>query len=147
MAYMFHLQKVLDYRVRVEDEQNRLLGAALQEVEQAKAELARLVDHLERLQADYSSRQREQVDVQGAMLACDYVTYLSARIREQWRVVEECEHRLAEQAKLAEKAMRDRKVMDTLRDKDFSRHQHELNLAEQRLTDEVARFVYLRQKF
>jgi len=143
VAYKFRLQKVLDWRLRLEEEQNCRLGQAYREVAEAKGELGRLQEYLGQLQADYSLRQLSQVDVPGALLAADYLTRLFSRVREQQQVVEQCEQRLAEQLRLAEKALQDRKVMDTLREKEVARRRREAEAVEQRLTDEAARVVYL----
>jgi len=143
VAYKFRLQKVLDWRLRLEEEQNCRLGQAYREAAEAKGELGRLKEYLGQLQADYSLRQLSQVDVPGALLAADYLTCLFSRVREQQQAVAQCEQRLAEQLRLAEKALQERKVMDTLREKEVARCRREAEAVEQRLTDEAARFVYL----
>jgi len=146
LGYMFHLQKVLDYRVKAEEEQNRRLAHTFREMELTKQELARLKTILQNLHEEYSSRQTDNVDIPGAMLACDYVSYLSDLVKRQEQALLQCEERLAEQIRLAEKAMKERKAMDTLRDRDLTRYRQEVNVAEQRLADEIARMNFLRQQ-
>lgn len=108
-------------------------------------EQERLASYLDKVQDDYSTRQSEQMDVPKVMLSCDYIAYLANCVKEQEKTVALCEQRLAEQLRLTEKAMQDRKTMDVLREKDFLKHRHELNLAEQRFNDEMARFAFLRK--
>lgn len=146
MTYTFRLQKVLDWRLQLEEEQNRRLGHAYRETAAAKGELDRLKEYLDKLQGEYSSCQAEQVDVPGALLAADFLSCLSSRLTEQRQLVEQCEKLLAEQVRLAEKALQERKVMDTLREKDFTRYRLEAEALEQRLTDEAAKFAYLKSK-
>lgn len=146
MSYKFRLQKVLDWRLQLEEEQNRRLGHAYRETAAAKGELDRLRDYLDKLQEEYSSCQSEQVDVPGAILTADFLNCLSCRLMEQQQLVEQCERRLAEQMQLAEKALQERKVMDTLREKDFTRCRQEAEALEQRLTDEAARFVFMQNR-
>ncbi len=144
MSYKFRLQKVLDWRLQLEEEQNRRLGHAYRESAAAKGELDRMKEYLDKLQTEYSSCQSERVDVPGALLAADFLDCLSSRLTEQRQLVEQCEKRLTEQVRMAEKALQERKVMDTLREKDFNRYRLETEALEQRLTDEAARYVYLR---
>jgi len=146
VSYKFRLQKVLDWRLQLEEEQNRRLGHAYRETAAAKGELDRLRDYLDKLQEEYSSCQSEQVDVPGAILTADFLNCLSCRLMEQQQLVEQCERRLAEQMQLAEKALQERKVMDTLREKDFTRCRQEAEALEQRLTDEAARFVFMQNR-
>jgi flagellar FliJ protein len=143
VSYKFRLQRVLDWRLQLEEEQNRRLGHAYRETAEAKGELDRLKTYLDKLQAEYSSCQSEQVDVSGALLAADFLDSLSSRLTEQRSLVEQCETRLAEQMRLAEKAQQERKAMDSLREKDFIRYRREAEALEQRLTDEAARYAYL----
>jgi flagellar export protein FliJ len=84
--------------------------------------------------------------VPGALLAADFLNSLSSRLTEQQHQVEQCEKQLAEQVRLAEKALQERKVMDTLREKDFTRYRLETEALEQRLTDEAAKFTYLKAR-
>lgn len=143
MSYKFRLQRVLDWRLQLEEEQNRRLGHAYRETAEAKGELDRLKAYLDKLQAEYSSCQSKQVDVSGALLAADFLDNLSSRLTEQRSLVEQCEQRLAEQIRLAERAQQERKAMDSLREKDFMRYRREAEALEQRLTDEAARYAYL----
>lgn len=143
MSYKFRLQRVLDWRLQLEEEQNRRMGSAYRETAEAKGEMDRLMAYLDKLQAEYSSCQSEQVDVPGALLTADFLDSLSFRLTEQRLLVEQCEKRLAEQVRQAEKTRQERKAMDSLREKDFIRYRREAEALEQRLTDEAARYVYL----
>ncbi|MBS4032702.1 MAG: flagellar export protein FliJ [Clostridiales bacterium] len=145
LAYAFSLQKVLDYRIKAEEEQQRNLAKAFHDVESARREQERLTSYMDKVQDEYSTRQSEQMDVPKVLLSCDYVAYLANCVKEQEKMVALCEQQLAEQLRLTEKAMQDRKTMDVLREKDFLKHRHELNLAEQRFNDEMARFAFLRK--
>lgn len=146
MGYLFNLQKVLDYRVKSEEEQNRRLAHTFREMELTKLELSRLRKVLESLHDEDSSRRTELVDIPATLLACDYVAYLSSVVKEQEHALFRCEERLAEQIRLTEQAMKERKAMDTLRDRDLSKYHHELNVAEQRVSDEIARMNFLQQR-
>lgn len=140
--YQFPLQKVLDYRKTKEEEEQRALGVAVREKEVAEAELTVLQEDLSRMQDEVLQCQVRQVDIQRTLVASDYTTFLSSRVKEREQTLSRLEERLHEQLRMTEKAMQDRKVMDTLRDKGERFFQHELNQAEQRENDELARFVY-----
>ena len=140
--YQFPLQKVLDYRKNKEDEAQRHLSKAVLETEVVKTELTKLHDDLGKVQEEFSQCQSAQIDIQHALLACDYTNLLGTRIKEREDSLSRLEARLQEQIRLTEKAMQDRKVMDTLRDKGQLQYQHEQNQVDQRQNDEMARFMY-----
>lgn len=145
LVYSFPLQKVLDYRKNREDEEQRRLGQITREAEAAGAAVAVLRDDLLRLQEDVVSCQSRQIDVQRALLDCDYTKLLSNRIKEGERLAAEVEARLRQQLLLTEKSWQERKVLDKLREKGETRFSREINQAEQRQTDEIAGFMYQQQ--
>ena len=144
MTYKYNLQKVLDYRLKSEDEEHRRLAGLFQEVDEARAQLNFFREELAYFQTEYSSGQKEQVNVLATMLASNYITFMNDRIKEQEQLLEKCEGRLKEQIHLTEKAMKERKTMDTLRDKDYARYRNELRVSEQRQNDEIACLSHIR---
>ncbi|MDW7651567.1 MAG: flagellar export protein FliJ [Bacillota bacterium] len=143
--YVFKLQKVLDYRKRKEDEEQLRLSQAHLDTEAAKNRLALLKEDLQTMQKNFALCQSSRVDIPSAVLACDYTAHLAARIRESEKAVAELESKLRSQVSLTEKAMQERKVMDTLRDNGCERYRYEVHQAEQRHNDEMAQFMYLRK--
>lgn len=145
LAYIFSLQKVLNYRIKAEEDQQRSLAGAFRDVESARMEKERLVSCINKVQDDYSACQSKQMDVPEALLSCNYIAYLVRCVKEQEENVALCEQRLVEQLRLTEKAMQERKTMDVLKEKDLLKYQGQLNREEQNLNDEMARFIFLRR--
>lgn len=141
--YSFPLQKVLDYRIRLEEKEQLALACLHSEKEAFVKELDKLREHL-RAVMEEQSFDRQQVDISGMILACDYIGYLANQVKAGEEGLVLLDERLRDQTKLTEKAMQDRKVMDTLREKGLSRHQKEEQAAEQKVNDEIASFTYLR---
>ena len=139
--YRFPLQKVLDYRKNREDEEQRRLSQAAKEAEAARAALVSLQDDLHSLQEETLLCQSGQIDVQRAQLTCDYTVLLASRIKEGELTAVRTEARLRGQLLVTEKSWQERKVMDKLREKGETRFLHQLNQAEQRENDEIARFI------
>ncbi|MBT9144046.1 MAG: hypothetical protein DDT29_02460 [Dehalococcoidia bacterium] len=144
--YSFPLQKVLDYRKNREEEEQRRLSQATREAEASRAALVRLQDDLFRLQEDVLLCQSGQIDMQRALVTCDYNVLLAGRIKEGEQVAARSEARLHEQLLLTEKCWQERKVMDTLREKGETRFLYQLSRAEQRENDEMASFIYQQRK-
>lgn len=141
--YSFPLQKVLDYRIRLEEKEQLALARLHGEKEALVKELDKLREHL-RAVLEEQSCDRQQVDISGMILACDYIGYLANQVKAGEEGLFLLEERLRDQTKLTEKAMQDRKVMDTLREKGLFRHQKEEQAAEQKVNDEIAKYTYLR---
>ncbi|MCW3488744.1 flagellar export protein FliJ [Dethiobacter alkaliphilus] len=141
--YVFPLEKVLEYRKRKEEEQQLLLNKAHREKDEAEENLVKLQGDLSRTQEEALAQQRKRIDVQRALLAGEYSMHLSTQIKEQIKTVDHMDSRLREQVRLTEKAMQERKVMDTLREKGHWRYQQEMRQKEQEQNDEMARFMHL----
>ncbi|EEG76525.1 flagellar export protein FliJ [Dethiobacter alkaliphilus] len=141
--YVFPLQKVLDYRKRKEEEEQLRLNQAFRERDTAKENLVTLQEDLAGMQAKAAAEQTKKINVPQALMAGEYSLHLAHRIKEQKQAVEQLDSRLQEQVQLTEKAMQERKVMDSLRDKGQWRYQQETKLEEQRQNDEMARFMHL----
>ena len=80
------------------------------------------------------------------MQAYEYLDLMTKRLTEYEQEILRQEERLRQHIKNSEKVMQERKIMDKLREKDFSRYRLQNMQAEQRQTDEVAHTLYLRQK-
>jgi flagellar FliJ protein len=134
--FTFQLDPVLAHRKRLEDEQQRLFAAAMQRVVEA-----------ERVRADYIARRddmRARIrDGHGLMDADElratyaHCDYLDRAIIAQHAVIEEARNLAnVERVALLEKT-RDKKVLETLRDRRRTSFETEQLLAEQRENDEI----------
>ncbi|HHU29415.1 MAG TPA: flagellar export protein FliJ [Firmicutes bacterium] len=143
--YRFPLQKVLDYRKKKEELAQQKLAVALQEREQARFVLQKTEEEFTDCQRVYTDIQSTQTDLARLMQAADYTGLLAKQLEARQEELLAREIRLLEEKRQTEQAMQSRKIIDKLRQKDYSRYLQEMNKAEQKQLDEIARLLFLQQ--
>jgi flagellar FliJ protein len=134
--FTFRLDPVLDYRQRLEDEQQIIFAAALSALRSAEAVrddcIARRADMRERLRLHHS--EMESVDLRATYAHCDF---LDRSIVAQQRVVDQAKIKAdQERAKLVVKTT-DKKVLSVLKDRRRETFESEAAASEQRESDEI----------
>jgi flagellar FliJ protein len=134
--FFFRLDPVLDYRQRLEDEQQVMLAAAISALRSAEAVrddyMNRRAEMRTRLLLHHS--EMESVELRATYAHCDY---LDRSIVAQQRVVAEAKTKAdLERAKLVVKT-KDKKVLSVLKDRRRETFDSEVAAADQRENDEI----------
>lgn len=140
-SFDFRLQKVLDYRIKIEDKKE-------QEFIKSKADYLQQKEKLDSLNEELQSCiQKGWVfsDAFHYQAMYNYVTYMNEKIDRQHE-----ETRSAKEAMDAKKSeytdsRRDRKVIDKLKENAFNSYKKDLESIEQKQNDEFALYGYVRK--
>lgn len=136
--FRFQLQALLDFRIRKEDELKRRLGE-LEKIMHAEQEtLAELERSRQEAAARYEELESSDVDLERARLYRGFYRWLSSRIEDQQQVISELEDEMKIQRDRVVEAMRERKVVQSLRDSQFERFRLDELRREQALLDDLA---------
>lgn len=136
--FRFQLQALLDFRIRKEDELKRRLGE-LENIMHAEQEtLAELERSRQEAAARYEELESSDVDLERARLYRGFYRWLSSRIEDQQQVISELEDEMKIQRDRVVEAMRERKVVQSLRDSQFERFRLDELRREQALLDDLA---------
>ena len=137
--FKFKLQKVLDIKLRNEEESKIEHAKALK----AKVDVQNELDELNSKYSKYSNMSDVE-DVIKRKVIADYLNSLSSSIEEATRKLEEKQSILNEKQKdLIEKQV-ERKSMEKLKEKQFIVYKKELDIKEQNQNDEYALQSYIR---
>lgn len=142
--FRFQLQALLDFRVRREDELKRRLGE-LERVIQAEQEtLMELERSLREAAASYEELESSDVDLERARLYRGFYRWLCSRIEDQQEVIAELKEEMKAQRNRVVEAMRERKIVQSLRDNQFEQFRLDELRREQAFLDDIAisRHVY-----
>jgi len=132
------LQALLDFRIRKEDELKRRLGE-LENIMHAEQEtLAELERSRQEAAARYEELESSDVDLERARLYRGFYRWLSSRIEDQQQVISELEDEMKIQRDRVVEAMRERKVVQSLRDSQFERFRLDELRREQAFLDDLA---------
>jgi flagellar FliJ protein len=134
--FAFRLDPVLDYRQRLEDEQQIVLAAAVSKLRTAEAQrddyIARRGEMRDRLYQHHN--EMDSIELRATYAHCDF---LDRSIVIQQRLVEEARVKADEErTKLVVKS-RDKKVLAVLKDRRRETFESEASATEQRESDEI----------
>ena len=135
----FRLQALLDYRRQLEEQQTLRLAT----VEGERREAQMLLDDLHVRREEQCRRldrlaQAQPLDAYRMREAVAYLGLVEAAIGRQVEALREVEARVREQRDLLMEAVRERRVLERLRDRQAAEAQLEADRAEARRTDEIA---------
>jgi flagellar FliJ protein len=145
--FVFKLEALLAIRKRREEEANIVLAGA-----RARLNAARdfLEDLKERRRASFAEFKDKRA--RGDLLAMElqmwhkYLDFAEKEIEKAECVVEQLAQEVASALRAAEKAMKDRKSVEKLRERRLEQYKMELQAAEQKILDEIAITRYRRQE-
>lgn len=134
--FVFSLQKVLEYRQRLEEQAIRDFAEAQKRVHHQQALLAHLLTR--RMQCLQQSSRARRLTVQMLDVEQTYLSALEQRIEAQRRRVAEAETALEERRRALIEAQRERKTLERLREKHYEQWRQEYLRWEQRALDDLA---------
>ena len=137
--FKFRLQKVLDVKLRNEEESKIEHAKALK----AKVEVQNELDYLRSKYKQYSDMQNVEDIVQRKIIA-NYLNSLHLSIEETVKILEEKQKILNEKQKDLIQKQVERKSLEKLKEKDLISFNKELELKEQLQNDEYALQSYMR---
>ena len=138
--FIFRLQGYLELKSKMEDQRKQEYGQAMSELDRERGKLVML----ETRRADTVSAFREGlhggISPHTAGSYNDFLTGLKESINAQTGRVRRAEAEAERRRAALTEAMKERKMLETLRDKDYTEFIHEQNLAEQKAADEIVSF-------
>ncbi len=144
--FIFRLELLLQLRKKQEEDCQEVLAAAVRECTLARESLAKL--HKERESLDLARREAQDEGISAATIR-DFELYqgvLGDRIKGAEQVLREAvKNEGLARNKLAE-AMRKRKILEKLREKQAQRHQDEVFKKEQEILEESAMSRFIRDQ-
>jgi len=133
--FRFRLQKILDYRQRLEDEARMALLQAEAQVRDAQTALHEITTQRVQAQAQFRQECRTAHDM---WLWQPYLQYLEERQSQAQRRLDELTQAAASRRQELQQRSVERKLLEKLRERHHTRHLSEENRRDQCLLDEAA---------
>lgn len=134
--FVFSLQKVLDYRQRLEEQAIRAFAEAQRQLHNEQAVLEHLL--LSREACLNLSHRTHRLTVEMLDVEQKYLSVLEERIQQQHQRIEEAKALLERRRQELIVAQRERKILERLREKQYELWRQELLRAEQKALDDLA---------
>ena len=139
-AYKFKLQKLLDYRINMEEEKKNQLSFAVKRLEQEKDKLSELKLKQKEMDNNFKEKTSEGIAVNELKLLANYIDYYKRGIKEQKTRVKMAEDYLSTCREELITATQEKKMIEKLKEIDFEKYLYEEQKKEEKLIDDLVSF-------
>jgi flagellar protein FliJ len=144
--FKFKLQSVLEYRINIEEKILNEFSDVKRYLEEQKAVLRALISERESLINDLRNMQNGKIRADDIATLVQYVENIRVKEKEQKNVIHKAKEQVENKRKVLVEAVRNRKVMENLRDKQAEDYQNNFNKLEQKNSDEMSVLKYGRRE-
>jgi len=139
--FIFKMQSVLNIRKQKEDSIKNELADAMRKLEAEKRKLAELEDRLENTVREFNEKTKKST-VHELIEFNEYLSVLNSRIRSQKENVNIVAQYVDKVREELVKAMKDRKILEKLKDRQYEQFLMEQKKLEQKTNDEIVSYNY-----
>lgn len=136
--FKFKLQSVLEYRLNIEEKILNEFSELKRQLEAQKAILIALISEREGLISDLREMQHTTMKADDIADILGYIERLREKEKEQKNLIHQAKEKAEQKRKELVEAVKNRKVMENLRDKHAEEYLKNLNEAEQKNSDEMS---------
>ena len=134
----FELEQVLKYRTEIERERKQEFAVAKQNLEHACELLSQEVDQLEGLSKEFCNRQGELDSIEDLRMYSDFFIRKRVEIKDHKEQVDHLGHVVSDRRETLLDASKDKKVLESLKDKKAKEFRMAMDKKEQEFMDEIA---------
>lgn len=139
--FVFKLQPVLNVKKQQEDNIKNELGKAVRKLEAEKQKLAGLLNALDGIVDDFNDKTRKTT-VRKLVLYNGYLSLLGSKIKHQKVNVNKASLNVDKIRGELILAMKDRKMLEKLKDRRYELYLNDQKAAEQKTSDELAGYMH-----
>ncbi|MEE9911275.1 MAG: flagellar export protein FliJ [Deltaproteobacteria bacterium] len=136
--FKFKLQSVLEYRLNIEEKILNEFSDLKRSLEEQKAILRTLIAERESLINDLRNMQRTMMRADDIATIVAYIENIRMKEKDQKNVIHQAKEQVENKRKELMEAVRNRKVMENLRDKHAEAYHKNLGELEQKNSDEMS---------
>jgi flagellar FliJ protein len=134
----FELEQVLKYRLEVERMRKHEFAAAKQEMEQANEELKQQEAETEDISRQFHERHADMNSIEEIRRYSDFFARKREDIKKKQEQLEQLERIMDERREVLLDATKEKKVLESLKEKKTQQWKKEANLKEQAFMDEIS---------
>ncbi|MDD3706333.1 MAG: flagellar export protein FliJ [Clostridiaceae bacterium] len=139
-AYKFKLQKLLDYKIKIEEDKKNKLGSALKRLENEKRRMIKLKKEFNEMEDLYRQKTSQGMSVNELKILANYIDYYKRGIKEQKVRIKMAEEYVTVCREELINATREKEMIEKLREKDYSKYLYEEQKKEEKLIDDLVSF-------
>ncbi|NMB32963.1 MAG: flagellar export protein FliJ [Clostridium sp.] len=138
--FVFKMQSILNLRVQIEQNLKNNLGRATQELGRQRGILEHIREEKEAHMENITHMYQRGIAVGKLQKYYGYVKHLGTKERTQQENIKKAQDHVEKCRRELVKAMKDKKILEKLKEKEFDDYVKQQNRREQRLNDEIISF-------
>ena len=139
-AYKFKLQKLLDYKISIEEEKKNELSLAIKRLEEEKDKLQELLKKQKDMSSTFNEKTSQGIEANELKLLANYIDYYKRCIKEQGIIIKMAEDYLSKCRDEVIKAAQEKKMMEKLKEIDYGKYLYNEQKEEEKLVDDLVSF-------
>lgn len=139
-VYKFKLQKLLNYRINVEDEKKNQLSSAIKRLEKEKDRLHELMNQQKQIDSNFKEKTSQGIAVNELKLLVNYIDYYKRGIKEQKTRIKMAEDYVSTCREELISATQEKKMIEKLKEIDYSKYLYNEQKKEEKLVDDLVSF-------
>lgn len=139
-VYKFRLQKLLNYKVSVEEEKKNELNKASKRLEEEKNRLFSIKRKLNEMNSTFHEKTSQGMTVNELKLLANYIDYYKRSIKEQKVKIKMAEDYLSICRGELIKATQEKKMVEKLKEIDYEKYLYEEQKKEEKMVDDLVSF-------
>jgi flagellar FliJ protein len=139
-GYNFKLQKLLDYKISIEEQKKNELSLAIKRLEEEKGVLEELLNKQKEMDSKFQKKTSEGIEVNELKLLVNYIDYYKRRIKSQMINIKMAEDYMESCRDELIKASQEKKMMEKLKEIDYGKYLYSEQKKEEKLVDDLVSF-------
>lgn len=144
MKFQYSLQSVLDYRKKIEDSKVEAFMKANNKLLDENKALDTIQDHYEKIM--HELKEKDNFHIQEQKNYMNYIMNLQQKMERQKIRVSDCERRHNMARTELENAQKERKIMESLEEKEMNRFIQDVKCKEEKELNEIANIGFVRRQ-
>ncbi len=139
-GYKFKMQKLLDFKISIEEEKKNELSLAIKRLEVEKSKLEELKQKQNEMNNSFQEKTSLGMAVNELKLLANYIDYYKRSIKEQRIKIKMAEDYLSTCREELIKAVQEKKMMEKLKEIDYKKYLYSEQKKEEKLVDDLVSF-------
>lgn len=140
--FLFRLQGFLNLKVKVEDQKKLAYAQALRKLEEAKQLKQKLENEKENSISSFKKGVQERIDSFRFQQYNNHIELMKKKIQEQNKVIALAQENAERKRLDLVEAVKERKMLETLKEKAHVEYVNDEKIAEQKIVDEIVSYQY-----
>ncbi len=139
-GYKFKLQKLLDYKISVEEQKRNELSLAIKRLEDEKKILQELLSKQKDMNNSFQEKTSKGIEVNELKLLVNYIDYYKRSIKSQKINIKMADDYVGSCREELIKASQEKKMMEKLKEIDYGKYLYDEQKNEEKLVDDLVSF-------